>query len=391
MESLRDLVKSDNKTIKICLSILNKDKQNVNLLKFMTVSELNIQEFLTNQTAYRMEMIEPLLETRKLSSLDKGIVRCLTKILPTRIESVYMIEYLINRLAPTAKQTFDVMAQEIQTKWKDIESIKTMQDLAKTPNLTEKYIEDALVFNATRKFQLGIEAMINNHMENFMEEQRGNWLHRLTEIQDENKRFKKLLRQDLISIKVGRNMKTFCKILLEKWWNMNGLLTKMLKFCFTSRNRHMKMIANMCKNKWRNIFKVVDLKLKEVTSIEEEEIDSEQARKDKSIWYPEIWEKIQANKEWKQAFEKIPFETQPKIMKKFVEDMPILQYYKEYTDYIEKKMKKVYKENIKMLASTTESKELIEDETQYEEIEDIDPQKADELLGKLDLEKTSEE
>ena len=49
-----------------------------------------------------------------------------------------------------------------------------MQELAKSTNLTEKYLEDSIVTNVIQKFQVGIEAMINKHKENFMAEQRGN-------------------------------------------------------------------------------------------------------------------------------------------------------------------------------------------------------------------------
>ena len=38
-----------------------------------------------------------------------------------------------------------------------------------------------------------------------------------------------------------------------------------------------------------------------------------------------------------------------------------------------------------MMTSTDESKELREDDDEFEEIGDIDPQKVDELLGKFDL------
>ena len=69
------------------------------------------------------------------------------------------------------------------------------------------------------------------------------------------------------------------------------------------------------------MLKYLDDKRKGIKSTEEEtEIDAEKARKDKSIQYPEIWKRIQEKKGWKRAFDKIPLELQPEIMKKFVEE-----------------------------------------------------------------------
>ena len=82
-------------------------------------------------------------------------------------------------------------------------------------------------------------------MELFMAEQRGNCLNRLTEIQDDRNNKINLLRQALNTIRLGKDTKSFCAILIRNWWSINVLLNKMMKFCFTSRSRRMKKISNI--------------------------------------------------------------------------------------------------------------------------------------------------
>ena len=88
--------------------------------------------------------------------------------------------------------------------------------------------------------------------------------------------------------------------------------------------------------------------------------------------------------QWTLAFEKIPLEIQPKIMKKFVEEMPKFEYIQECRQYLDNKMEQLYRENINQLASTNESQEILEDE-ENEEMEEIDSVKEEELLEKLNL------
>ena len=53
----------------------------------------------------------------------------------------------------------------------------------------------------------------------------------------------------------------------------------------------------MCRRRWNYLNMLINNKMKGI-QIEEEEIElkAEEARKDKSIWYPTIWKKIQENK-----------------------------------------------------------------------------------------------
>jgi hypothetical protein len=106
----------------------------------------------------------------------------------------------------------------------------------------------------------------------------------------------------------------------------------------------------------------------------------EEAKKDGSFWYPTIWNKIQQKKEWKLAFEKIPLNQQPKVMKLFVEDMPKLQYIQEINKYLDNKMEEVYAKNINLLATTETEKQLDNEE---EEFEEIDEEEAKDLLASL--------
>ena len=121
--------------------------------------------------------------------------------------------------------------------------------------------------------------------------------------------------------------------------------------------------------------------------IEEEEIElkAEEDKKDKSIWYPIIWKKIQEKPKWKEAFEKIPLHCQPKVMKMFVEDMPKLQYVQEYHYYLDKKMEELYSKNINLLATTSEDTKELENEieepkNESEEWEEIDEELAEKLI-----------
>ncbi len=68
------------------------------LLKWLSVCEDNVQEFLTRKANDRISMIEPFREKNQISPLDKEVLMYITKLMPTRIESSVVSEYLKKRL-----------------------------------------------------------------------------------------------------------------------------------------------------------------------------------------------------------------------------------------------------------------------------------------------------
>lgn len=150
---------------------------------------------------------------------SRSDIKVLIKLLPTRIESVFILEYLCKRMEPTTKNTQERFVEQKLNQLnqlKDNEIIKQSKEIAKTPeDLTEHLIQTALLNDATRRFIKVIDYKIEYYMELFMAEQRGNWLHKLTEIMDDRNSKKKLLRQGLNFIRLGNNIKTFCKVLIN--------------------------------------------------------------------------------------------------------------------------------------------------------------------------------
>ena len=61
---------------------------------------------------------------------------CLTKLLPTRIESAFIIEYLLTRLKPNTLTTGELLTEERLSILKDVETVKQTSELAKVPKLT---------------------------------------------------------------------------------------------------------------------------------------------------------------------------------------------------------------------------------------------------------------
>ena len=145
-------------------------KSNLNLMMYLKSSVINIQTFLHKNALERVSMVKPFLENNKLSTLDKMVVTCLTKLLPTRIESAYIIEFLLTRLQPTTLTTREILAQEKLNLLKDVELIKQMSELAKVPELTEQYIENAILDDATKRFKEQIDMKIQSYMSQFMSE-----------------------------------------------------------------------------------------------------------------------------------------------------------------------------------------------------------------------------
>lgn len=126
-------------------------------------------------------MVEPFLETNDLSTIDRKVIICLNKLLPTRIESVFIIEHLISRLNPTATKTKESIAQKKLEMLKDIDFLKQVKELEKTQNLTEIYIQKAIVGDANQQFRDQIDCTIDKYMQQFMAEQRGTWLERINQ------------------------------------------------------------------------------------------------------------------------------------------------------------------------------------------------------------------
>ena len=391
MDTLRNSEKSDDKTTRLCWKLLNTDKANMNLMMYLKSSVMNIKTFLHKNAIERVSMVKPFLENNKLITLDKMVLTCLTKLLPTRIESAFIIEYFLTRLKPTTLTTRENLAKEKLNMLKNVELIKQMSELAKVPELTEQYIENAILDNATKRFKEQIDLKIQSCMKQFMSEQRESWLNRINELNDEKNKYRKLAKQAIRAIKTNRYTKAFYSCLNKKWWPIEAKLSIILKKCFRYGNRFTKKTANMCRRRWNYLNKLINNKIKGIY-IEEEEIElkAEEAKKDKTIWHPTIWKKIQEKPNWKEAFEKILLYYQPKIMKIFVEDMPKMHYIQEYHDYLDKKMEEIYSKNINLLATTTEdTKELDDDleelKNENEEWEEIDEKLAEELIGDINL------
>ena len=56
----------------------------------------------------------------------------------------------------------------------------------------------------------------------------------------------------------------------------------------------------------------------------------EESKKDGAIWYEMKMEKIKKKKEWMDTYNKIHLKFQLTLMKMLVEDLPKLEYFKEY-------------------------------------------------------------
>lgn len=385
MDGLRTLEKSDDRTIKLCWSLLKSDQSNMNLIQYIASSAIDIQVFLHKNSKDRVQMVKPFLENRKIDVIDSMVLTCLTKLLPTRIETPFLISYFINRLTPERITTKEQIVDQKMKLLEDIELIKQVKELANVENLTEEYIETAIVHDASKRFMNQIDFKINDYMKQFMGEQRDSWLNRINEVNAKKNHFKKLSQKALKTIAMNTNTKIFCSMLIRHWWNMEKQLSKLLKHCFVYGNRYMKKIANMTRRRWIKLREIIENKRKGIKMAEEEEeLNAEEAKKDGSIWYPTIWSKIQAKPEWKQTFEKIPLIQQPNVMKMFVEDMPKFEYIQEYHEYLDKKMEDIYNKNINIL--TTCSETSIIKELEDDEFQEINEDEANELLHKLNLE-----
>ena len=382
MDTLRALEKSDDKTNALCWKLLNADKQNMVLVQYLLPSAIDIQVFLHKSSADRSTMVKPFLENQNIATLDRMVLTCLAKLLPTRIESAVIINYLIKRLKPNTLNTKETIIDSQMNMIKDIELIKQIKELANVKNLTDELLTKSIVFESTERVRNQIDLKIDEYMRQFMGEQRDCWLNRINEVNDERKRYKKLLKQALKSIITNRHTKAFCSVINTKYWMINDKLEILLKYCFAYGNRFMKKTANILKRRWKQLNTIIYNKSIGIKVVEEEELlEVEEAKKDGSFWYPTIWKKIQDKKEWREAFSKIPLIQQPKVMKLFVEDMPKMEYLQEIHEYLDKKMEEVYAKNINMLATTESEKQIENEEEEYEE---IDEEEAQNLLSTLE-------
>ena len=141
---------------------------------------------------------------------------------------------------------------------KDVELIKQMSELSKVSELTEQYIENAILDDATKRFKEQIDMKIQNYMSQFMSEQRESWLNRINELNDEKNRYKKFAKQAQRSIRLNRHTKAFCSCLNRQWWSIETKLSIILKDCFTYGNRFMKKTANMCRRRWNYLNKLIN-------------------------------------------------------------------------------------------------------------------------------------
>ena len=110
-----------------------------------------------------------------------------------------------------------------------------------------------------------------------------------------------------------------------------------------------------------------------------------EAKKDGTIWYNLIFEKIKQNEEWFKAYNKIPLNYQPKVMKIFIEDLPKLEYIQDYEKHFEQKIELVYNENIKKLTGNFNALAGTNEDTweEIDEEEEINADKEKQLLGNL--------
>lgn len=364
------------------MKLLKNDKQNFALVQYLIPSAIDIQVFLQNRNCLdRVNMVKPFLENQQIATLDKMVITCLTKLLPTRIETPLLINYLIKRFRPNTLNTKETIVEEKMKMLDDIEFIKQVKELANTENLTEELLSKSVAFESTERIRNQIDLKIDEYMKQFMGEQRSCWLNRVNELNDEKNRYRKLLKQALRSIALNRHTKAFCSLINCRYWMINEKLDTILKYCFVNGNRFIKKIANMLKRRWTQLKKILEDKMNGIKIVEEDEIiNTEEAKKDGSIWYPAIWEKIQKKPEWKQTFEKIPLIQQPKVMKMFVEDMPKMEYIQDIYKYLDKKMEEVYKNNKYLLTTSSSDKQIKDSEDEYEEIEE---EEAEHLLASL--------
>lgn len=147
--------------------------------------------FLHKTATERVSMVKPFLEDKKINTLDKMVITCLTKLLPTRIESAYLIEHLIKRLKPGTLSTRETLANGRLDLLKDVDLLKQVKELANVENLTEQFVENAILNDATKRFKYQIEAQIEEAMKQFMAEQRGSWLNRINEKHEALMKYKK--------------------------------------------------------------------------------------------------------------------------------------------------------------------------------------------------------
>ena len=133
------------------------------------------------------------------------------------MESVLIIEYLITSLKPNIPTTREKLEEGKLNRLKDVEPTKQMPELAKVTNLTEEYLGNVILNDATDRFKDQIDFKIDSYMKQFKGVQRKSWLNKINEVNEEKNIYKKLAKQALKSIMINRYEKAFYNVLNRKW------------------------------------------------------------------------------------------------------------------------------------------------------------------------------
>ena len=309
-----------------------------------------------------------------LNGLDKLCLKLLLKNLPFCIEAPYLVYYLIRRLQPGTLSTIEQQALHQYNIVNNVDYLKQLQTISKLEAIDEELLENTIIWKANKKFRKQIEDQMEQQMNKFMAEQRGNWLkkyydmkERFTVLQKENQKHLRTIQTQLPSL-------IFCKALLTRFDQIQEPLNQIVAYLFSGRNGVMKMHANILRRRLKKIEDIISLKSKNI-KIEEEKIDDitiKHMKEDGSFWFPKVYEIIKNNAEYLKVYSKLEPNVRLQVMNLIVNKTPHLHNFLDYDEYFVKKIDTVYKENINLIASQTT-------EDEWEEIED-DVQN-DDLIG----------
>ena len=315
-----------------------------------------------------------------IKGLDKLCLNLLLKNLPFVIETPYIVHYLIRRLQPGALSTIERQALHHYNIVNNVDYLKQLQTITRLEAVDEELLENTVIWKANKKFRKQIEEQMDEQMNKFMAEQRGNWLKKYCELKEQFNALKKENQRHMKTILTQLPSQIFCKALLTRFDRIHEPLNQVIAYIFAGHNKVMKMYANILKRRLKKIEHIITIKSKNI-KIEEEKIDDatiKQMKEDGSYWYPKIYEIIQRNEEYFKVYKKLEPVVRLQVMNLIATKTPQLHNFLDYDHYFTEKIDTVYKENINMLASQTT--EAIENEDEWEEIEDEDEKNAN-LIG----------
>lgn len=346
----------------------NPDTENFRLL--------NNFSFLASDVVRLIQMEKPdkfteLTKRYLVQKSDQILLRYLAINLNNTAGNNICLEVLAKRLDVNYIQAQQEIVQE-QLKW------MLDKDLCNLIKQIDLYEESDVEILAQRSAMLELEKYkdwIKDRLKKFEAELRFHWKDKVLEWKqkaiNKDKIISKLIRDNI----TNQHSKLMLKRVKFYLSNIAFKCTKLAKDIFSRKHFYgLKKKMNMTLAAIRKFERYADKKKFDVELDEEiQQLEMDEMIKDKSFWYPMIMEQINKNKNWKKLYEKIPLEMQPNIMKKFVEDLPKMEKIKDYEEFFNKKIDKLYEENIKRISTTDASKELNEDE--FEEIEDEDEPK----------------